>query len=505
MRFTHRLTAGFGLLAALALAMAGLFYVEFQRYERGNHLIFILDQVHSSEQALQTSMLLELQAVEDSLDRPDPVFTARAREQARKTAGAMSQILQAHQGLARDLDRLAFPKERLLFFSRFQQDLTAYEQRLANIQSMVDLKPEADRAGARRLANELEERINGGFAEMEQSWSRDIGLVVGHIQQEKKRAGIVLLILAGVVLAASLGFAVSLAASARSLIRRLGAGMRRVAGGDYSRPVPLGRDPEINDLVEKFNRMAEDLRGLEELRTDFVSMLSHDLKSPLAVIRMYAEALAAKGGVEPQPLQAITRSADRMLRLVENFLDASRADAARLELALRPVRLENLLKRVQEDGQVMALSRGVTVALDLPGALPEVLADEEHLERALHNLVSNGVKYNRPAGAVTLAARVDGDQVRVAVTDTGVGISETDRRQLFVKYFRAGNTSHIRGTGLGLVVTREIVRAHGGELEVSSQEQKGSSFSFTLRRASCRELSAKPPGDRPQTEVRAPV
>jgi signal transduction histidine kinase len=483
MKFTHRLTAGFGLVAAFALAMAGLFTLEFLRYERGNHLIFVLDQVHSGEQALQTSMLLELQAVEDSLERPDPVFTDRAREQARKTAAAMTQIIQAHQGLSRELDRLAFPRDRLSFFSRFQQDLKGYEQRLADIQSMVDLKPEADRAGARRLANELEERINSGFAEMEQSWSRDIGLVLAEIQQEKRRAGFVLLLLAGGAFAVSLGFAVSLAAAARSLIRRLGAGMRRVAAGDYSRPVPLGSDPEINDLVEKFNRMAADLKGLEEMRTDFVSMLSHDLKSPLAIIKMYAEALGASGGVDPQPLQAISRSADRLLRLVENFLDASRSDATRLELTLRPVRLEPLIKRVQQDGQVLALSHGVTVVADLPGTLPEVLADEEHLERALHNLVSNGVKYNRPQGTVTIMVRTGGDQVRVAVRDTGAGIGDADRQQLFAKYFRAERTRHIRGTGLGLAVTREIVRAHGSDLDVESEEGKGSTFSFALRRA----------------------
>lgn len=483
MRFTHKLTAGFGLVAVLALAMAGLFYLEFKRYERSNHLIFLLDQARGIEQTLQTSMLLELQAVEDSLERPDPVFTDRAREQARKTAVAMAQILQAHRVLARDLDRLAFPKDRLLFFSRFQRDLQGYEQRLASIQSMADHSPGADRSESRRLANELEERINSGFAEMEQSWSRDIGLVVSDIQREKKRAGVALFVLAGVTFAVSLGFTISLATSARSVVRRLGAGMRRVAGGDYSRPVPLGRDPEINDLVEQFNRMAEDLKGLEEMRTDFVSMLSHDLKSPLAIIKMYAEALGAKGGADPVPLQAITRSADRLLRLVENFLDASRAEGAHLELALRPLRLEGLIRRVQEDGQVLARGHGVTVAADLPATLPEVLADEEHLERALHNLVSNGVKYNRPEGTVTIAARAQDDVVRIAVADTGAGISPADRQQLFVKYFRADRTRHIRGTGLGLAVTREIVRAHGGDLEVASQEGKGSTFSFTLRRA----------------------
>jgi signal transduction histidine kinase len=224
-------------------------------------------------------------------------------------------------------------------------------------------------------------------------------------------------------------------------------------------------------------------------------MLSHDLKSPLAIIKMYAERLGARGGADPRSQQAITRSADRMLRLVENFLDASRTDGGRLELALRPVRLEALIERVREDGQVLARSHGVTVAADLSEALPPVLADEEHLERALHNLVSNGIKYNRPEGSVAITARVLGDEVRVAVADTGVGISEADRRQLFAKYFRSGRTRHIRGTGLGLAVTREIVRAHGGDLEVESREGTGATFSFALRRA------PQPAGTIPSSET----
>lgn len=482
MRFTHKLTFGFGLVAVLTLVMVGMFFLTLREYERSNHLVFLLNHVRSREQALHTSMMLELQAVKDGMERLNPAFTDRAREQAQRTSALMAEILQVDEILALDLGRLSsFPKDRLLFFARFQKDLKAYEQRLTHTQTMIALTPGADRTGARLLINEFEERINAGFSEIEQNWERNVGLVMADIQREKNRSGGVLLALAGATFAVSLGFTISLATSARSLIRRLGVGMRRVAGGDYSRTVPPGDDQEINELVGQFNRMVEDLEELEEMRADFVSMLSHDLKSPLAIIKMYAENLGNTAGADPQALRPIKRSADRMLRLVENYLDASRADTERLELALRPVRLEELINRVQEDGQILARGHSVTVAADLPAALPRVLADEEHLERALHNLVSNGVKYNRPEGTVTIAARVHGDQVQVAVADTGVGISEADRQQLFVKYFRSGRTRHIRGTGLGLVVTREIVRAHGGELEVASREEEGSTFSFTLR------------------------
>lgn len=482
MRFTHKLTFGFGLVAALALTMAVLFFATFREYGRSNHLVFLLNHLRSREQALHTSMILELQAVEDGMERPDPILADRARAQGLKTSALIAEILQVDQSLARDLGRLSsFPNDRLDHFTRFQQELQQYQQRLAHTQMMVALTPGADRSGAHRILRDFEERINRGFQEMEQNWDRNIGLVMAQIQREKDRAGAMLLALAGATLAVGLGFAISLANSARSLIRRLGAAMRRVASGDYSQPVPLGGDQEINELAVQFNHMADDLEQLEELRTEFIAMLSHDLKSPLAIIRMHAETIGARGGAHPDSLQAITRSADRMLRLVENFLDASRPEGGRLQLALQPVRLDALIRRVQEDGQILARSRGLIVAADLPPLLPPVLADEEHLERALHNLVSNAVKYNRPEGSVTIAARVQDDRVLISVADTGVGISEADRRQLFEKYFRSGRTRHIRGTGLGLAVTREIVRAHGGELEVASREGEGATFSFTLR------------------------
>jgi signal transduction histidine kinase len=503
MRFTHKITFGFSLVAALALVMVVLFFGAFREYGRSNHLVFLLNHLRSREQALHNSIILELQAVRDGMDRPDAALIARARAQALKTSGLIAEILQVEEGLARDLGRVSsFPKERLEHFTHFQQELKGYEQRLAHTQAMVSLTPGTDRSSARRLVREFEERINGGFLEMEENWDRNIGLVMSEIQREKNRAGAVLLVLAGATFAVSTWFTISLATAARSLIRRLRAAMRRVANGDFSQPVPLGGDAEINELAVQFNRMADDLEELEELRTEVVSMLSHDLKSPLAIIKMHAEALAKKGKPDDQSLHAITRSADRMLRLVENFLDASRPESRQLELALRPVSLGDLLRRVREDGQMLARSRGVTVALDEPDHLPWVLADEEHLERAVHNLVSNAIKYNRPEGLVTLEARVLDDQVRLAVADTGVGISEADRRRLFEKYFRSGRTRHIGGTGLGLAVTREIVRAHGGDLEVESREGEGATFSFLLRRAPASDLAGAAAGGQ---ESAAPV
>jgi len=149
MRFTHKLTVGFGLVAALALAMLGVFFLTLRQYERSDHLVFLLNHVRSREQALHTSMLRELHAVKVGMERLNPAFTDRERGQAQRTTALMAEILNIYESLARDLGRLSsFPKDRLLFFTRLQKDLKAYEQRLAHTQTMIALTPGADRTSA---------------------------------------------------------------------------------------------------------------------------------------------------------------------------------------------------------------------------------------------------------------------------------------------------------------------------------------------------------------------
>jgi signal transduction histidine kinase len=479
-RFTIKLVLGSALVCGLALAMGAVFLLTLNRYQRANHLVFLLEQVRNEEQGLQSALLQETQAVQDNLEHPGPQLAARAQEYARQSADRMRRVLQMDQTLARDLRDHSFPLERLRYFANFQGELAWYEGQYAEIDRLQHAGPGAERERARRLADDAERGIRARVAEIEASWRTNIGQVLAAIQRDRDRAVAVLSALLATSFLVSLGVTLWVATSLRRYLRRLMEGMRHVAAGDYDHPIPLGRDPELNEVLAHFNRMAADLKGLEEMRRDFVSMLSHDLKSPLSIIRMYAENLAARDGAAAREARVIARSADRMLRLVENFLDASRADSARLTLDLRPLRLEPLLERVREDGEMLARSHQVAVVLAAPAPLPEVLADEAHLERALHNLVSNAIKYNRPEGTVTIRAQVRGEAVRLEVEDTGIGIGEEDRRRLFEKYFRAERSRQTRGTGLGLAVTREIVRAHGADLEVRSREGHGSVFAFEL-------------------------
>jgi signal transduction histidine kinase len=388
-------------------------------------------------------------------------------------------VLDAEHELARSLGSHRFSAERMRTLQLLQADLHGYEQSFVEVSRIVHGPPPVDRRRAARISDAMEDSINARIVELDRSRAASAEEVLALVRRQRDRAVAFLAALVCGSLAAALAVTVVVAVAVRRLIARLARGTGAVAAGDYDHAIPLGSDPELNGLYGQFNDMAARLKELEQLRTDFVSMLSHDLKSPLSVIRMYADALAARPGAEREA-DAISRSAERLLRLVGNILDASRAGAAPLAPVLRPLELAPLLARVCEDGALLARSHEVSVHAEIETGLPAVGADEGLLERALHNLVSNAVKFNRPRGRVTLRALRRGERVRLEVADTGLGISEADRQRLFEKYFRAERTRHIRGTGLGLAATREIVRAHGGELEIASREGEGTVFAFEL-------------------------
>jgi signal transduction histidine kinase len=479
-RFTVKVVLGYTLVSALAVVTAVVFLFAFKRYERANHVIFLLQQIRDSEQSLQSSLLRELQAIQAHLAHPAGLTAARVRETAAKSAAQMKLTLAMDRELVRSLGELTFPGERLRYFEALQAELTRYEGRLDEIDRLLAADPAFDRLQARRLTDELAREILSRVDDMDRTWTQNVGEVVGLTQRERRRATALLGVLLAASLVTALGLTVFVTTSVRRVVRRLSGGMRRVAAGDYDNPVPRGGDPEINELVDRFNAMAEKLKSLEEVRRDFTSMLSHDLKSPLAVIKMYAEALEGDGAGRRREAQAIARSADRMLRLVENVLDYSRVDGAPGTVNPASLELPALVERVCADGGVLAQAYHVGVRAEVEPGLPPVFADEAQLERALHNLVSNGVKYNRAGGTVTVRARRSAGGVRVEVEDTGIGISAADRERLFARYFRSERTRHIRGTGLGLTVTREIVRAHGGDLEITSREGEGTVFAFDL-------------------------
>ena len=228
-------------------------------------------------------------------------------------------------------------------------------------------------------------------------------------------------------------------------------------------------------------------REEEERRSTFISVISHELQTPIAIIKGYASTLArADARLEPEMLRsrllAVEEEADRLNKLVSNLLYASRIQAGGLQMDIMPLDLSSLIQTVVL--RLRVKNPDVTVKLDLAPHLPTVMADRDRIEEVMQNLLDNAVKYSPRQRVITVAAHATSDEVIVSVSDLGMGIALRDQEQIFERFERVsgGKTSSTQGAGLGLYICRAIVEAHGGHIWVDSVLHQGSTFSFSLPR-----------------------
>lgn len=228
-------------------------------------------------------------------------------------------------------------------------------------------------------------------------------------------------------------------------------------------------------------------REQEEQRSTFISVISHELQTPIAIIKGYASTLARSDAVlNPEALRtrlrAIEEEADRLNKLVGNLLYASRIQAGGLQMDITPLDLAPLVERAAE--RLRVKHPEATITLDLPAHLPPVMADRERIEEVLQNLLDNAIKYSPGKAQITVACRAIADEVIVSISDLGMGIPLREQAEIFERFARAGNSkkSAIQGAGLGLYICRAIVEAHGGRIWVESTLHSGSTFFFTLLR-----------------------
>ena len=224
-------------------------------------------------------------------------------------------------------------------------------------------------------------------------------------------------------------------------------------------------------------------RKLYELRTQFYSMVTHDLRNPAGtVLGLLKLVLAGKGGaLTPQQekmLMTANSAATKFVNLITNYLDYAKIEAGYLRLEKTPTDLAKLVERSVEQADVLASVKKLTLTVEAPSSPLMVTVDAEKLEQVFDNLISNAIKYTPDGGRVTVTLEREGDVAVFSVTDTGPGISADELETLFTKYTRlAGpSTSHEVGTGLGLAIVKEIVDAHAGSVQARSTVGEGSTF-----------------------------
>jgi signal transduction histidine kinase len=273
-------------------------------------------------------------------------------------------------------------------------------------------------------------------------------------------------------------------------VRDLERGMEAVADGDFSYHLDIEpmRHDEFGRLAESYQTMVQQLKQLDQLKAEFVSVASHELKTPINVIIGYLQLLQENvyGDLTPKQREiclTLASQAQALSRLVRQLLDVSRFEAGGGKLELRPMPFGPFLAELETTFRVLAIQRSVRFNVDRGSRLPDqVVWDEDRMSEVLGNLLSNAFKFTERGGTVELSVSSANDKVHMHVRDTGAGIPPQNVPYIFDKFFQADNqaSASAKGTGLGLAIAKTIVTAHGGTIGVESTLGAGTRFSITM-------------------------
>ena len=445
-----------------------------------------LDRLHKSARALQNGEFagsLLLGALREGLYDLRSTETRISLVHDSSALGVMADQIRVVRQLTDSLDRYQLSstatdlRRSLREIAKWGPE--EYEAAKARNFSLADsiaaryLVPALDSAdaGVRSAEKDLRERTR---ARIEQS--------TGSLRQTQV-AAIIGLILA-ILLAAGIGF--WLTRFITKPVIALEAGMRAVSDGqlDYKLKYDTSRDHEFGHLARSFEDMARQLSELDKLKAEFVSVASHELKTPINVVIGYVQLLeeGIYGEVPPkhrEVLKTINTQMNQLQRLVQQLLDVSRFEAGGGRIDPRPVDLPHMLDDLERAFSVLALQRGVQFTIKRGEDLPQEVAwDKDRMNEVMGNLLTNAFKFTRQNGEVCLSVESAGDHIEIRVTDTGAGIPPEQVSRIFEKFYQADNqrAASAVGTGLGLAIVKGIVEAHDGRIRCESKTGVGTTF-----------------------------
>lgn len=288
--------------------------------------------------------------------------------------------------------------------------------------------------------------------------------------------------------------AVGLTLFARREIRRiyeepmhmLAEATERVAGGDFSVYVPTLHTSDKLDyldiMIMDFNKMVEELGSIETLKTDFVSNVSHEMKTPLAIIKNYAEMLRMEHVSEEQRKEyakSVESAAMRLSDLIGNILKLNKLENQRITPDIKVYDVCRQLCECILQFEEVWDEKGIELETEIED-VAMIRADASLMELVWNNLLSNAVKFTEPGGQVTVFQTSDEKYIRIFISDTGCGMSRESMERIFDKFYQ-GDTSHSKeGNGLGLALVQRVLELMDGEIQVASEEGKGSTFTVVL-------------------------
>ncbi len=274
-----------------------------------------------------------------------------------------------------------------------------------------------------------------------------------------------------------------------SLYRPLGKvtrGVRAVAAGDFGQRVPEQGPTEVRALARDVNRMADSVQHSQDTLRQFLANVSHEVKTPLTSIRGFSQAMLDGTMDSPEERARAARVIDvesrRVLHLVGELLDLSRIESGQQRMELASVRVDELFAHVRDVFSVRAAESGVTLDVRAPAPDVAVVADFDRIEQVLGNLFDNAFRHTPRGGRIEAGVRAGpAGFAELYVADDGAGIAEADLPHVFDRFYRSAlGEPEMPGAGLGLAISREIVRAHGGTIRAIAREGGGAEFAFTL-------------------------
>jgi two-component system, OmpR family, sensor histidine kinase MtrB len=456
MRLRSLFLIGAGLLALLSLgSAAGLFWMSTQFQSRTTSLSDSIERVHSAEQLAQSLFMLQVVQEFASIhasDKGPPVSVDAARRQVSEQLPRVEQYTDTAQ-------------ERAL---------------IANARSQVETylhAPAPERLSKLRGAVEATEAVSASSIERARA-VRDEATRVSDVA--RLMGGLLAM---GIVMGAALVLAVTRTRLYLPLLSIRQALAAFKSGQRESRVAQVG-PLELREVAAEFNDMADTLVSQDARHLQFLAGVAHDLRTPLNALKLSAQVLLRAPAPPPpekvrESLVRISAQLDRLDRMVGDLLEQTRIEAGNLELRLEDTDLRVLVTDVVELHRPS--SQQHRLELTVPDRPVPVRGDPTRLTQVLTNLLSNAIKYSPRGGHVRVLLEQSQEEVMLSVSDEGVGIPPDEYERIFEPFRRSkGSSAEIPGIGLGLSVSRRIVRAHGGNIEVVSQEGAGSTFRVRL-------------------------
>lgn len=268
-------------------------------------------------------------------------------------------------------------------------------------------------------------------------------------------------------------------------------GIRHFRSGRYDTRIPVKNRGELDRIGLTFNEMAEtiqtnieEMKGVDNLRKELISNVSHDLRSPVASIQGYAETLLLKKDNVTEEeriryLETIVKGSERLKKLVAELFELSKLEANQVKPEMEPFGIAELIYDIVAKYRILSQKKGVSINVVLSKDLPLVEADISLLERALQNLIDNAIKFCNEGDTINIEVDTENvEKVRIRISDSGQGIRKEDLPHIFERYYKG--LEHAGSTGLGLAIVKKIMELHDSQINVASQYGKGTTFTFNL-------------------------